>query len=121
MPARRDRAGIPREGEWALRCFRVLELVLAERFKEWFLKDKFFLSNHARLRMFQRNISTSDIREVMAHGEIIEDYPDDEGRGNWGCDAFKLLKLFWLNAFQWFSRSPSCTTTIKKSYQKKLS
>ncbi len=28
--------------------------------------------------MFQRNISTEDIRLVIALGEIIEDYPDDE-------------------------------------------
>jgi len=27
--------------------------------------------------MFQRNISTEDIRLTIAHGEIIEDYPDD--------------------------------------------
>jgi hypothetical protein len=27
--------------------------------------------------MFQRQVSPSDIRQVLATGEIIEDYPDD--------------------------------------------
>ena len=43
-----------------------------------FLNNKFIISNHARIRMFQRNISTNDIREVITRGEIIEEYPDDE-------------------------------------------
>ncbi len=46
--------------------------------KKLFLKDAFIISNHARVRMFQRNISTEDIRQVITRGEIIEDYPDDE-------------------------------------------
>jgi hypothetical protein len=46
--------------------------------KELFIKDQFIISNHARVRMFQRNISTEDIEHVIIHGEIIEDYPDDE-------------------------------------------
>lgn len=28
--------------------------------------------------MFQRNISTDNIRQIVDHGEIIETYPDDE-------------------------------------------
>lgn len=46
--------------------------------KELIIKDEFIISNHARTRMFQRNISTEDIRHVIFNGEIIEDYPDDE-------------------------------------------
>ncbi len=46
--------------------------------KQLFLKGAFIISNHARIRMFQRNISTEDIREVIVYGEIIEDYPEDE-------------------------------------------
>jgi hypothetical protein len=46
--------------------------------KKLFLKDAFIISNHARVRMFQRNISTDDIKSVIEYGEIIEDYPDDE-------------------------------------------
>jgi len=54
--------------------------------KELFLKDAFIISNHARIRMFQRNISTDDIRSIIAYGEIIENYPDDEP-----CPAALLL------------------------------
>ena len=46
--------------------------------KKLFQKEAFIISNHARVRMFQRNISTEDIRQVVLHGEIIEDYPEDE-------------------------------------------
>jgi len=49
-----------------------------DRLKDLFLNDRFIISNHARIRMFQRNISTADIREVTSRGEIIEEYPDDE-------------------------------------------
>jgi len=46
--------------------------------KVLFAKNKFIISNHARIRMFQRNISTKDIKHVIANGEIIENYPEDE-------------------------------------------
>jgi len=46
--------------------------------KKLFLKDSFIISNHARVRMFQRNISTDDIRRIIEFGKIIEDYPEDE-------------------------------------------
>ena len=49
-----------------------------DRIKKLFQKEAFIISNHARVRMFQRNISTEDIRQVVLHGEIIEDYPEDE-------------------------------------------
>ncbi len=32
---------------------------------------------HAVQRMFERGISREDVRDVLASGEIIEDYPDD--------------------------------------------
>jgi len=56
------------------------------KLKELFSKNSFIISNHARIRMFQRNISTDDIRHIMAYGKIIEDYPDDEP-----CPASLLL------------------------------
>ena len=34
-------------------------------------------SRHAVTRMFERGLSVSDVREVIAHGETIADYPDD--------------------------------------------
>ena len=46
--------------------------------RELFYNNEFIISNHARIRMFQRNISTNDIRYIIENGEIIEDYLDDE-------------------------------------------
>jgi hypothetical protein len=44
-----------------------------------FVKDEAVLiSQHARVRMFERNISTDDLLAVIATGEIIEEYPDDD-------------------------------------------
>jgi hypothetical protein len=37
-----------------------------------------YISNHARIRMFERNISTSDIFLVLRNGDIIEEYNDDD-------------------------------------------
>ena len=33
---------------------------------------------HAVERMFQRDISENDVENAVVHGEIIEEYPDDE-------------------------------------------
>jgi len=43
-----------------------------------FLEDNFIISDHARVRMFQRNVSTGDIGQVILYGEIVEEYVDDE-------------------------------------------
>jgi hypothetical protein len=32
---------------------------------------------HAVQRMFERNISENDILEVLKHGQVIQEYPDD--------------------------------------------
>jgi hypothetical protein len=34
-------------------------------------------SGHAIRQMFLRRISESDVQSVVAYGEVIEDYPDD--------------------------------------------
>lgn len=39
--------------------------------------DAFILSYHARVRMFQGNISTEHIKQILQSAEIIEEYPDD--------------------------------------------
>ncbi len=52
--------------------------VYHNKLKELFLKNSFIISNHARVRMFRRKISTDDIKHIIAYGEIIEDYPNDE-------------------------------------------
>jgi len=48
------------------------------RIKELIREDKFLISQHARIRMFQRNASTDDIKSVITNGEILEDYRNDE-------------------------------------------
>jgi len=37
-----------------------------------------FFSGHAVQRMFERGISKSDVLAVIASGEVIAEYPDDE-------------------------------------------
>jgi len=49
-----------------------------EIIRKFIQEDKFIISTHARIRMFQRNISTDDIRDLIMKGEIIEEYPGDE-------------------------------------------
>ncbi|OEU41860.1 hypothetical protein BGV40_12690 [Methanosarcina sp. Ant1] len=49
-----------------------------DKLKHFFTEDAFIISNHARVRMFQRNISTENIKEVIFQGQIIEDYPEDD-------------------------------------------
>ena len=49
-----------------------------ERIKKSVEEDNFVISTHARIRMFQRNVSTDDIKGTVLKGEIIEVYIDDE-------------------------------------------
>ncbi len=49
-----------------------------DQLKYFLTEDSFLISNHARNRMFQRNISTENIIEVIINGQMIEDYPEDE-------------------------------------------
>jgi len=49
-----------------------------DKLKHFLREDAFIISNHARVRMFQRNISTENIKEVIFQGQIIEDYPEDD-------------------------------------------
>ncbi len=42
-----------------------------------FLRKELVFSDHAVGRMFERSISAEDIEHVLAHGEVIEEYPDD--------------------------------------------
>jgi hypothetical protein len=39
--------------------------------------DRLVFSGHAIQRMFERSIDQRSIREVLAGGEMIEEYPDD--------------------------------------------
>lgn len=48
------------------------------RIKQLLSDDLFIVSMHARVRMFERNISTDDLVILLNKGEIIEEYPDDQ-------------------------------------------
>lgn len=39
--------------------------------------DRLIFRVHAIQRMFQRRISVDDVRQVLATGEVVEDYPND--------------------------------------------
>ncbi len=39
--------------------------------------DRIVFRVHAIERMFQRRITVQDVRQVLAHGETIEEYPAD--------------------------------------------
>ena len=46
----------------------------AKILKRFIEKDQFIISKHARIRMFERNISTDEMVGVVLNGEIIEEY-----------------------------------------------
>lgn len=48
------------------------------RRSEFVEKDAVIISGHARSRMFERNISTDELLDIVANGEVIEEYPDRE-------------------------------------------
>jgi len=47
-----------------------------------------YISNHARIRMFERNITTIDALLAIREGEIIEEYQDDDP-----CPSFFILNF----------------------------
>ena len=38
----------------------------------------YLYSNHAVKQMFQRDISTMDVEQVVENGRVIREYPDDQ-------------------------------------------
>lgn len=58
----------------------------ARRRSEFVARKAVVISGHARSRMFERNISTDELLEIVAKGEIIEEYPDREP-----CPAMLIL------------------------------
>lgn len=45
---------------------------------EYYNDDKIFISEHANIRIIERNIKISDIAKAIKSGEIIEQYEEDE-------------------------------------------
>jgi hypothetical protein len=50
----------------------------SNRIAELIESGEILVSHHARVRMFERNISTDDLITIISSGEIIEEYPNDE-------------------------------------------
>jgi len=51
---------------------------MIERIREKIFQDQFKFSQHAVDQSILRHISVQELREAIANGEIIEDYPDDK-------------------------------------------
>jgi hypothetical protein len=49
-----------------------------DRIAELVESGEILISHHARIRMFERNVSTDELIAIISLGEIIEEYPDDE-------------------------------------------
>jgi hypothetical protein len=50
----------------------------SDRIAELIESGEILVSHHARIRMFERNVSTDELIAIISSGEIIEEYPDDE-------------------------------------------
>jgi hypothetical protein len=50
----------------------------SDRIAELIESGEILISHHARVRMFERNVSTDELIAVISLGEIIEEYPDDD-------------------------------------------
>ena len=50
----------------------------SDRITELIESGEILISHHARVRMFEHNVSTDKLIPIILSGEIIEDYPDDE-------------------------------------------
>lgn len=53
-------------------------MALVDEIREKFELDRVEFTKHATVRTLARNISVREIREAIATGEVIEDYPDDK-------------------------------------------
>ena len=54
------------------------DVALIDEIREDFAADRFQLSRHATDRTVVRHIEVREVREAVAAGEVIEDYPDDK-------------------------------------------
>jgi len=52
------------------------------------------ISHHARVRMFERNVSTGDLIAILSSGVIIEEYPDEDP-----CPSVLLLGFIDTSAY----------------------
>jgi len=64
------------------------------------------ISHHARVRMFERNISTDALIAIISSGEIIEKYPEDEP-----CPSLLIMGL--IDAVVYHTVIAICTDHIR--------
>ncbi len=73
-----------------------LNLVL-QKIQQYIQNDQYLITNHARIRMFERNITTDIIQSIAINGEIIEEYPVDKPYpsvlilGFWNEEPFHMV------------------------------
>ncbi|MGE0086129.1 MAG: DUF4258 domain-containing protein [Desulfococcaceae bacterium] len=51
---------------------------MIKRIQDKITQNRFEFSRHATDQSIIRHISVKELREMVKHGEIIEDYPDDK-------------------------------------------
>jgi len=51
-------------------------------------EDAIIFSYHARVRMFEKGVSTEDVISLLREGDVIEEYADDEP-----CPSFLLYGI----------------------------
>jgi hypothetical protein len=77
-----------------------------ERIADLIESGEILISHHARVRMFERNVSTDDLIAVISSGEIIETYPDDEP-----CPSVLIMGL--IEAIVYHTVIAVCTDHIR--------
>jgi len=77
-----------------------------EKIADLIRSGEILISHHARVRMFERNISTDDLIAIISTGEIIEDYPDDDP-----CPSVLILGL--IDAVAYHTVIAVCTDHIR--------
>lgn len=53
-------------------------MINIDRVRKLIKDGKYIISRHARIRMFERNITTEKIMNVILYGEVVEEYLDDK-------------------------------------------
>lgn len=57
-----------------------------DEIKQLIIRDQYLITKHARVRMFERNITTDLMIEIIVKGQVIEEYLND-----FPCPSFLIL------------------------------
>jgi len=77
-----------------------------DRIAELIKSGEILISHHARVRMFERNVSTDNLITIISLGEIIEEYSDDDP-----CPS--VLILAFIDAVAYHTVIALCTDHIR--------